>query len=98
MNYVFHLPWYFLYKPLHRDRELPEEAFDDRSTFCKLVLHLDVQDVCHQRHERVFLQRGKAKTFSVASCRFQTVCSVVQCSSNRHLSMPDGVGGVGDDG
>lgn len=52
---VCHLPRYLFNEPLHGDSELAEEAFDDRSAFCKLVLHLDVQDVCHQCYKRVFL-------------------------------------------
>lgn len=58
--YVCHVPWYFFNEPLHRDSELTEEAFDDGSAFCKLVLHLDVEDVCHQCHKCVFLQTDKS--------------------------------------
>lgn len=53
------LPRDFFDKALHRDSELPEEPFDNGPTFCKLVLHLDVQDVCHECNKGVFLQRGK---------------------------------------
>lgn len=35
----------FLQQPLHRDRELPQEAFDDGPTLGKLVLYFDLQDV-----------------------------------------------------
>lgn len=41
------LPRNFFDKALHRDGKLTKEPFDDGSTFCKLVLHLDVEDVCH---------------------------------------------------
>lgn len=41
------LPRNFFDKALHRDGELTKEPFDDGSTFGKLVLHLDVEDVCH---------------------------------------------------
>lgn len=41
------LPGNFFDKALHRDGKLTKEPLDDGSTFCKLVLHLDVEDVCH---------------------------------------------------
>lgn len=41
------LPRNFFDKALHRDGKLTKEPFDNGSTFCKLVLHLDVEDVCH---------------------------------------------------
>lgn len=41
------LPRNFFDKALHRDGQLAKEPLDNGSTFCKLVLHLDVEDVCH---------------------------------------------------
>lgn len=41
------LPRNFFDKALHGDSKLAEEAFDNGSTFCKLVLHFDVEDVRH---------------------------------------------------
>lgn len=55
----FHLPRYFFNEPLYRNSQLTKEPFDDWSAFCKLVLHLDVEDVCHQGHKRVFLWTGE---------------------------------------
>lgn len=49
------LPWNLLDEPLHRNGQLTQETLDDWTTFSKLVFHLDVQDVRHQRHKRVFL-------------------------------------------
>ena len=47
----------FFQQPLNRDRELPKEALDDWTTFGKLVLHLNLQDVSRQRHKVKPLQR-----------------------------------------
>lgn len=57
------LPRNFLDKALHRDGELPEEAFDNGSTFRKFVLHFDVEDICHQGHKRIFLPRERGKNY-----------------------------------
>lgn len=54
------LPRNFFDEALHRDSELAQEAFDDGSTLCKLVLHFDVEDVCHQCNKGVFLQGGRS--------------------------------------
>jgi len=54
-----YLPWYFFNEALHRDSQLAKEAFYDRSAFCKLVFHLNVEDICHQCHKCVFLLKGK---------------------------------------
>lgn len=70
---VFYVPGYFFNESLHGDGELTEEAFDDRSTFRKLVLYLDVQDVCHQRYKRVFLQRGKYSQY-ILNCVLIIYC------------------------
>lgn len=41
------LPRYLFNKLLDGDSKLTEEALNDWSAFCELVLYLDVQDVCH---------------------------------------------------
>lgn len=41
------LPRDLLDQALHRYSQLAQEAFDYGPTFGKLVLHFDVEDVCH---------------------------------------------------
>lgn len=54
----------FFQQPLDRDRQLPQEAFDDWPTLCKLILHLDLQDISGQRHKvkplEIQTNRGKS--------------------------------------
>lgn len=70
------LPRNFLDKALYGDSKLPEEAFDNGSTFRKFVLHFDVEDICHQGHKRVFLPRERGKTTDKHTLNvFNVICN-----------------------
>lgn len=47
----------FLQEPLHWHGKLPQEALNDRSTLCKLVLHLYFQDISGQGDKAEELQK-----------------------------------------
>lgn len=49
----------FLQQPLDWDRQLSQEAFDDRPTLGEFILDLDLQDVGGKRHEAEPLETAK---------------------------------------
>lgn len=52
-----------LQQPLHRDDELTQKPLDDWPALGELILYLNLQDISHQSHKCIFLQKSQNKSF-----------------------------------